>query len=51
MKRKEDKLGAEKLVTVPADLSKLCVVLKNYVKKDIYIKPPLKILKIKYLYN
>ena len=36
LKSREDKLGVEKLVTVRADLSKRCVVLKNDVKKDIY---------------
>ena len=36
LKSKEDKLRTEKLVSVPSDLSKLCVVLKNDVKKDIY---------------
>ena len=35
LKSKEDKLRTEKLVSVPSDLSKLCVVLKNDVKKDI----------------
>ena len=50
LKSKEDKLRTEKLVSVPADLSKLCVVLKITLK-NMYIKLPLKILKIKYLYN
>ena len=45
MKSKVDKLDVDKLVSVPVDLSKLSVVVKNdVVKKDVS-----KILKMKYL--
>ena len=37
MKRKVDKLDADKLVLVPVDISKLSDVVKNnVVKKDVY---------------
>ena len=37
LKSEVDKLDADKLVPVPADLSKLCEVVKNdVVKKDVY---------------
>ena len=37
MKSKVHKLGVDKLVPVPADLSKLSDIVKNYVvKKDLY---------------
>ena len=36
MKSNVDKLDSVKLVPVPADLSKLCDLVKNEVKKDVY---------------
>ena len=37
LKSEVDKLDADKLVPVPADLSKLCEIVKNdVVKKDVY---------------
>ena len=49
LKSKVDKLGADKLLSVPVDLSKLSNFVKNVVvKKDVY-NGNIKILKIKYL--
>ena len=37
LKSKEDKLGVDRLLTVPVDLSKLSDIAKNHVvKKDVY---------------
>ena len=37
LKTEVDKLDIDKLVPVPVDLSKLSVVLKNYVVKKLYM--------------
>ena len=49
MKSKVDKLDADKVVPIPADLSKLSDVIKNDGTKKIHIMLTSKILKIKYL--
>ena len=49
MKNKVDKLDADKLVSVPVDLSKLSDVVKMMSFKKMYITLKSNILKIKYL--
>ena len=48
-KVKLDELDVDKLVAVPADLSKLSDVVKNVLLKKMYVTLRSKILKIKYL--
>ena len=50
MKNNLDKLGVDKSVPIPVDLSKLSDVLKMMLLKKIYIKLRSNILKIKYHY-